>query len=73
MTLEKKAAQLRIDIINELYAAQSGHPGGSLSCIDALTALYYNVMNGDPANPQAPQFAPGSSLLKFATVSSTGT
>lgn len=55
MTLEKKAAQLRIDIINELYEAQSGHPGGSLSCIDALVALYYDVMNVDPADPQAPE------------------
>ena len=54
MTLQKKAAQLRIDIIEELYKAQSGHPGGSLSCIDELVALYYNVMNVDPADPQMP-------------------
>ena len=54
MTLQKKAAQLRIDIIEELYKAQSGHPGGSLSCIDELVALYYNVMNVDTANPQMP-------------------
>ena len=51
MTLEEKAAQLRVDIIEMLYKSQSGHPGGSLSCIDALVALYYNVMNVDPANP----------------------
>ena len=51
MTLEEKAHQLRVDIIEMLYKAQSGHPGGSLSCIDALVALYYNVMNIDPANP----------------------
>ena len=54
MTLQKKAAQLRIDIIEELYKAQSGHPGGSLSCIDELVALYYNVMNVDPSHPQMP-------------------
>ena len=54
MTLQKKAAQLRIDIIEELYKAQSGHPGGSLSCIDELVALYYNVMNVAPADPQMP-------------------
>ena len=54
MTLNEKARRLRIDIIQMLYAAQSGHPGGSLSCIDALTALYYNVMNVDPENPQDP-------------------
>lgn len=52
MTLQEKAKQLRIDTINELYAAQSGHPGGSLSCIDALIALYYNVMNVHPDDPQ---------------------
>ena len=52
MTLEEKAAQLRVDIIEMLYKSQSGHPGGSLSCIDALVALYYNVMNVDPANPR---------------------
>ena len=51
MTLEEKAARLRVDIIEMLYRAQSGHPGGSLSCIDALVALYYNVMNVDPAKP----------------------
>ena len=51
MTLEEKAARRRVDIIEMLYKAQSGHPGGSLSCIDALVALYYNVMNIDPANP----------------------
>ena len=52
MNLSEKAAQLRIDIINELYEAQSGHPGGSLSSIDTLTALYYNVMNVRPEDPQ---------------------
>ena len=51
MNLKEKAAQLRIDIINELFEAQSGHPGGSLSCIDTLTALYYNVMNIRPEQP----------------------
>lgn len=54
MELQEKARQLRIDIIEMLYKAQSGHPGGSLSCIDALTALYYNVMKNDPADPSDP-------------------
>ena len=39
MTLQEKARQLRLDTINELYEAQSGHPGGSLSCMDILVAL----------------------------------
>ena len=54
MTLQEKAHRLRIDIIEMLYKAQSGHPGGSLSCLDELVALYYNVMNVDPKNPRDP-------------------
>lgn len=52
MTLQEKARQLRLDTINELYEAQSGHPGGSLSCMDILVALYYNVMNIRPNEPR---------------------
>ena len=52
MTLQEKARQLRLDTINELYEAQSGHPGGSLSCMDILVALYYNVMNIRPEEPR---------------------
>lgn len=51
MTLQEKAAHLRLDIINMLYEAKSGHPGGSLSCLDTLIALYYNVMNVRPGAP----------------------
>ena len=54
MILQEKVAQLRIDIIEMLYKSQSGHPGGSLSCIDALAALYYNAIKVDPQNPQDP-------------------
>lgn len=54
MTLQEKAHQLRIDTIKMLFEAQSGHPGGSLSCMDALVALYYNVMNVDPTDPAMP-------------------
>jgi transketolase len=35
-------------------AAQSGHPGGSLSCVDILTALYFRVLRHDPKNPHWP-------------------
>ncbi len=51
--LEAKARQIRQDIIREIAAAGSGHPGGSLSCADILTALYFDVMNIDPGNPGA--------------------
>lgn len=55
MTLQEKAHQLRTDTIRMLFEAQSGHPGGSLSCMDALVALYYNVMNVDPSHPDMPE------------------
>lgn len=35
-----------------MYQAQSGHPGGSLSCTDILTVLYFNQMNVDPKKPE---------------------
>ena len=52
--LKNKARQLRMDIINMIYEAKSGHPGGSLSAIDIMTALYYEFMNIDPGNPGKP-------------------
>ncbi len=52
--LKEVAAQVRRDIIREVFCAQSGHPGGSLSCADILTALYFGVMNIDPEDPKAP-------------------
>ena len=52
--LEATCRQVRRDIINMLADASSGHPGGSLSAVEILVALYYGVMNTDPADPQAP-------------------
>lgn len=49
--LNAKAKQIRVDILKSLYACQSGHPGGSLSCVEILLALYENVMKYDPKNP----------------------
>ena len=51
--LEKIANDIRKDIIEEVYLAQSGHPGGSLSCADILTVLYFNQMNINPQKPEA--------------------
>ena len=45
MQLETIAKELRRDVIDMLYEAKSGHPGGSLSCIDILTVLYYEIMD----------------------------
>ncbi len=47
--LERIASQVRRDIIRMVTAAKSGHPGGSMSSADILTALYFNVMRHDPA------------------------
>jgi len=49
--LEAKAIEVRTNIIEMIYEAQSGHPGGSLSATDIVTALYFYVMNVDPKNP----------------------
>lgn len=51
--LEKIAKQVRINIIESVYNAKSGHPGGSLSIADILTVLYFNQMNIDEKNPTA--------------------
>ena len=49
--LEKIAGEVRKTILQEVHAAGSGHPGGSLSAADIMTALYFEVMNIDPQNP----------------------
>lgn len=51
--LRKIANDVRIDIINEVYSAKSGHPGGALSIADILTVLYFNQMNVNPEMPQS--------------------
>ena len=49
---EETARKVRLDIIRETFNAGSGHPGGSLSCADILTALYFGEMNIDQADPK---------------------
>ena len=49
--LKKLASELRIDIINMIHNANSGHPGGSLSAVDILVTLYFKFLNVDPNNP----------------------
>jgi transketolase len=51
--LEKYANKVRQGIIESVYNAKSGHPGGSLSIADILTVLYFNQMNIDENNPKA--------------------
>ena len=50
--LEKTAKDIRKGIIEAVYSAKSGHPGGSLSIADIMTVLYFNEMNIDENNPK---------------------
>lgn len=50
--LQMTATEVRKDILKMVHAAASGHPGGSLSAADLMTALYFNTMNIDPENPK---------------------
>ena len=50
--LQKIATNVRLGIIEAVYNAASGHPGGSLSIADILTYLYFEEMNIDPADPK---------------------
>lgn len=52
--LKKIAVDVRKDIIEAVYSAKSGHPGGALSCADILTVLYFNQMNIDENKPNDP-------------------
>ncbi len=45
--LNRIATQVRRDIVRQVHACQSGHPGGSLGCADVLVALYFEVMKHD--------------------------
>ena len=49
---EKTAADVRVGVVKAVAAAGSGHPGGSLSAADIVTALYFKEMNIDPENPK---------------------
>ena len=53
--LEAIAKTLRIDVVDMMYTAQSGHIGGSLSATDFVAALYFDLMNIDPARPHWPE------------------
>lgn len=49
---EQIAGRIRMDIVKAIHKAGSGHPGGSLSAADIVTALYFKEMNIDPKNPK---------------------
>lgn len=52
--LKARAKQVRRDIVDMTAKAKSGHPGGSLSATEIVTALYFGIMNHDPKNPEDP-------------------
>ncbi len=51
LELDKKAIEIRKDVLKMLMIAGSGHTGGSLSSVDILVALYYHKLKNDPSNP----------------------
>jgi len=52
--LRRKALAMRRTIVQTIYEAGSGHPGGSLSAIDIILTLYEKIMRHDPKNPDWP-------------------
>ena len=60
IALKNKATELRIRVIDMIWKAQSGHPGGSLSVADFVTACYFHFMRVDPNNPRWADRAPAS-------------
>lgn len=52
--LKEKAKEVRVNIIDMIFIAQSGHPGGALSAADLMTALYFDILKIDPKNPHWP-------------------
>ncbi len=55
-TVEASAARMRMDIVEMIAAAGSGHPGGSLSAADIVATLYFgDVLRHDPNDPDWPE------------------
>lgn len=52
LRLKSQAKEIRKEILTMIHAAQSGHPGGSLSAADMMTALYFDELRLNPENPQ---------------------
>ena len=52
--LKVNAAKVRLGIIEGVFAAKSGHPGGSLSAAEIFTYLYFKEMRIDPKDPKNP-------------------
>ena len=53
--LQDNCRKIRRHIVEMIGAAKSGHPGGSLSAVEIVTTLFYDVMQHDPSNPTWPE------------------
>lgn len=51
-SLELKAEKIRLQLLEVIYNSKTGHTGGDLSSLNILTALYFNILNIDPKNPE---------------------
>jgi len=49
--LKEKARIIRRHVVNMIFEAGTGHPGGSLSCVDIITVLYFHQMRHNPSEP----------------------
>ena len=63
--LQEKARRLRIEVLKMTYQAGSGHPGGSFSMAEFLTALYHNKINVSPAKVELVKLTRSMSLEQF--------
>ena len=54
--LEELSPKIRANILRMIHDAKSGHPGGSLSGVEIMCTLYFNIMNRDPLDPDRDRF-----------------
>jgi len=54
LSLKQKAVSIRKRTLQMICDAKHGHTGGSLSCVDILVTLYFEILRYDPANPKDP-------------------
>ncbi|MCW4013817.1 MAG: transketolase [Candidatus Bathyarchaeota archaeon] len=68
--LEALSKKTRAHLLKMIHDAKSGHPGGSLSSVEIMLSLYFNVMNRDPNDPEHDRFvlSKGHSAPLFYTV-----
>lgn len=53
--LQKKAVEIRQDLLTLIFNGKTGHTGGDLSSVDLMVALHYHIMNLKPEDPDFPE------------------